>query len=75
VNFSKSKIRVVEVGTVQSYIKILNCNIISIPFSYLRMVIGGNPLRCDMWKMVVDKIRKRLAKWKRMNLSFARRVW
>jgi len=73
VNFIKSKIGGVGVtkNYLQRFSKMLNCDTMQLPFSYLGMPIGDNPKKHYMWKDVVEKIRKKLAKWKGKHLSFA----
>ena len=44
-------------------------------FKYLGIQVGGNPRKREFWKEVLDKVRKKLSKWKGKNLIFAGRVW
>jgi len=46
VNFHKSKIRVLGVdrNVIQRYFKVLNCNIIEVPFKYLGLPVEVNPI-------------------------------
>ena len=76
VNFIKSKIGGVGVtkNYLQRFSKMLNCDTMQLPFSYLGMPIGDNPKKHYMWKDVVEKIRKKLAKWKEKHLSFTGRT-
>jgi len=72
VNFIKSKIggQKVEEGIIQRYSEILSCDVMHLPFIYLGMPIGGISRRFVLWREVVDKIKKRLARWKGKYLSF-----
>jgi hypothetical protein len=41
------------------------------PFVYLVLVIGDDPHRLSFWQLMVDCIKKRLSKWKIINLSLS----
>lgn len=47
---------------------------VSLLIRYLGMALGENPNRTETWQLVVDKIRKRLSRWKVNVLSKARHV-
>lgn len=40
-----------------------------LPFTYLEMPLGDNPMKVSFQDSVVDKIRKRLAKWRGLPIS------
>ncbi|CAL5387765.1 unnamed protein product [Camellia sinensis] len=52
----------------------LNCKCQKLPFKYLRMPLGANPGRLKTWKLVVDRVKVKLASWKRRFLSLAGRL-
>ena len=61
VNFHKNSFGAigVEVGVVEGYASMLNCEILSIAFIYFRLPIGINPRRIESWQPVVRKFEKR----------------
>jgi len=58
VNFHKSNIRVLRIDkdTLHNFSCIMNCNIMSIPFTYLGLPIGGNPRKKQLWEPLISKI-------------------
>ncbi|GAU45708.1 hypothetical protein TSUD_86840 [Trifolium subterraneum] len=76
VNFSKS--RVIGVHVVRSFMEgaasFLNCTIGYIPFVYLGLPIGANPMLSSTWDPVVKTIEKRLSSWKNKYVSLGGRV-
>lgn len=58
----------------QVFAKVLNYRIIGVLFIYLGMPIGANPRRVQTWKLVIDKIRKRLSSWKQQQLSIGGKI-
>ena len=76
VNFSKSRLGGVSVRQPQlwMYASILNCEVMKVPFTYLDMEVGGNHRRTNFWGKVIEKIRKRLDRWKGKFLSMAGRI-
>ena len=76
VNFHKSKLAGIKVGrgSLETYMKTLNCGEMQVPFKYLGLQVGGNPRRAQFWDPVVDKIQARLSAWKGRRLSLAGRV-
>jgi len=40
----------------------MNCNVMSLPFTYLGLPLGGNPKKYHTWEGVTQKIRKRSPK-------------
>ncbi|XP_028096961.1 uncharacterized protein LOC114296820 [Camellia sinensis] len=49
---------------------VLNCRNQSLPLVYLGLPLGASPRLKKTWKTVIDKIRAKLASWKRKLLSF-----
>ena len=52
----------------------LNCELLTIPFLYLGILIGANPRGSELWDPIVKKCERKLAKWKQKFLSFRGRV-
>lgn len=52
----------------------LNCKCQKRPFKYLGMPLGANPGRLKTWKPIVDRVKVKLASWKRRFLSLAGRL-
>jgi len=46
-----------------------------IPFKYLGLQVGGNSRKKIYRKGVIEKVSKKLCKWKGKHLSFTRRVF
>jgi len=42
----------------------LNCIFMNLPFKYLGVPIGGNHNRLIFWNGLIDKVRKKLLRWK-----------
>ncbi|XP_028064362.1 uncharacterized protein LOC114267521 [Camellia sinensis] len=53
---------------------VLNCQNQSLPLAYLGLPLGASPRLKKTWKPVIDKIRAKLASWKRKLLSFGGRL-
>jgi len=66
VNFSKNMLGGVGINQLhmRNYASMLNCDVMKTPFKYLGMEIGGNHRRIIFWEGIIDKIRKRLDRWK-----------
>jgi hypothetical protein len=52
----------------------LNCKRVTIPFSYLGLLVGENPRRASTWDPVVDRLRKRLRSWGNRYVSLGGRT-
>ncbi|CAL5369282.1 unnamed protein product [Camellia sinensis] len=52
----------------------MHCVTQKLPIKYLGLPLGANPRRTKTWQNVVDKVKSRLALWKRKLLSFAGRL-
>ncbi|XP_028110331.1 uncharacterized protein LOC114308845 [Camellia sinensis] len=76
INFHKSVVCGVGVSTemMDGFAAVLNCKIKSLPLSYLGLPLGANPRKKATWKPIVDKVKSKLAGWKRKMLSFAGRL-
>ena len=53
---------------------VLNCEVMTTPFKYLRMLVGGSHKRGAFWGGVIDKFKSRLSKWKSRLLSLVGRI-
>nr|KYP35530.1 Retrovirus-related Pol polyprotein LINE-1 [Cajanus cajan] len=76
VNFSKSTLMGYNVESQQLQImaSILHCRVGSTPFSYLGLPIGANHRMISTWHPVIEKVKKRLSRWKCTTLSFGGRI-
>ena len=76
INFHKSKVGGVGVGEDELLrsSNILNCGLTNVQFKYLGVCVGGNPRRKQFWELVMNKIKKKLTRWKGRFLSFVGRV-
>ena len=52
----------------------LPCKMAKLPIFYLGIPFGANPRKISTWKLVVEKIEKRLAMWKNKSLFRAGRL-
>ena len=76
VNFNKSMLTGVNIPStwLSEAASVLNCRTGTIPFVYLRLLIGGDSRRLNFWKPVVDRIVARLSSWNHKFLSFGGRL-
>ena len=76
VNFMKSKLGGVGVKqiSIQRFATILNCEVMTIPFVYLGLPIGGCHKKKEFWAGVIDRVKRRLSSWKGRLLSMAGRI-
>ncbi|CAL5382198.1 unnamed protein product [Camellia sinensis] len=76
INFHKSVVCGVGISdeVTQVFASKLCCLCRKLPIKYLGLPLGANPRRKKAWQPIVDKIRSKLALWKRKLLSFAGRL-
>nr|GEX76746.1 RNA-directed DNA polymerase, eukaryota [Tanacetum cinerariifolium] len=76
INMCKSKIMGVHVDgdMVKNAAKKLGCLVLKTPFSYLGSIVGGSMHRRQSWIDIVDKVKKRLSKWKLQSLFIGGRL-
>jgi len=76
INFHKSKLAGINVlkSNMVCYMKTLNCDQMSVPFSYLGLEVGGNPRKKKFWDPVLNKLKSRLSVWKGRFLSMTGRL-
>jgi len=64
----------VDQDEARRYAKVLNCNIMTIPFVYLGLPVGADARKVNTWELVIDKMRKKLTPWRRKHLPFGGRI-
>lgn len=76
VNFHKSKLAgvVVDRECLGRFASILHCKLMTIPFVYLGIPVGGRLKSLALWEPVIKKMRGRLSLWKQKHISFGGRV-
>nr|GFD50988.1 RNA-directed DNA polymerase, eukaryota, reverse transcriptase zinc-binding domain protein [Tanacetum cinerariifolium] len=52
----------------------LGCQVLTSPFIYLGIKVGGTMSRVQAWQEVVEKVKTRLSKWKMKTLSIGGRL-
>ncbi|XP_028113696.1 uncharacterized protein LOC114311727 [Camellia sinensis] len=76
INYPKSVLCGVGISdsSLHEFASVLHCKAQKLPLKYLGLPLGASPRRKKTWKPVIDKIKLRLAGWKRRSLSFASRL-
>ncbi|CAL5342156.1 unnamed protein product [Camellia sinensis] len=76
INFHKSLLCGVGLSDdeVNQFTSIFNCRSHKHPFSYLGLPLEANPSRKSTWQPVIEKVKRKLATWKRKVLSYAGRL-
>ncbi|GKE13007.1 RNA-directed DNA polymerase, eukaryota, partial [Tanacetum coccineum] len=76
INMCKSKIMGVHVDgdMVKNAAKKIGCLVLKTPFSYLGSIVGGSMHCRQSWIDIVEKVKKRLSKWKLQSLSIGGRL-
>ncbi|GJV12474.1 RNA-directed DNA polymerase, eukaryota [Tanacetum coccineum] len=76
INLHKSKLMGIGINSsvVESAANIIGCSILSSPFKYLGVKVGGNMSRIISWDEFISKVSSRLSKWKLKNLSIGGRL-
>nr|GFA98188.1 RNA-directed DNA polymerase, eukaryota [Tanacetum cinerariifolium] len=76
INMSKSKILGVHVDNVKvsRAANKLSCLVLKTPFLYLGSCVGGAMHRLQAWNDIVDRVRRRLSKWKMKMLLIGGRL-
>jgi hypothetical protein len=70
INLGKSEIVPIgEVEDVEGLAQLLGCRVGSLPMTYLGMPLDASYKSVSTWKVVVEKMERKLAGWKRMYLS------
>ncbi|GJT47412.1 RNA-directed DNA polymerase, eukaryota, reverse transcriptase zinc-binding domain protein [Tanacetum coccineum] len=76
INMGKSKIMGVHVDNAKvsrAAVK-LGCLILKAHFSYLGSIVGGDMNKLQTWNDIVDRVKRRLSKWKMTTLSIRGRL-
>ncbi|GJS11041.1 RNA-directed DNA polymerase, eukaryota, reverse transcriptase zinc-binding domain protein [Tanacetum coccineum] len=76
INMSKSKLMGIEVeaGKVSRAAVKLGCLVLKTPFLYLGSYVAGDMHIIQSWEDIVDRVRRRLSKWKIKMLSIGGRL-
>ncbi|GJV98261.1 RNA-directed DNA polymerase, eukaryota [Tanacetum coccineum] len=76
INMCKSKIMGIEVdnGKVSRAATKFGCLVLKAPFLYLGSYVGGDMNKIQSWKDIIDRIRRRLSRWKMKMLSIGGRL-
>nr|GEW07627.1 hypothetical protein [Tanacetum cinerariifolium] len=76
ISMSKSKIMGVNVDCdkVNRAAVRLGCLVLKTPFSYLGSIVGGHMSWKHTWNEIVERVKKRLSKWKMKTLSIGGRM-
>ncbi|KAF5466388.1 hypothetical protein F2P56_016314 [Juglans regia] len=70
VNFDKSEmVPVGKVNNISQLASTLGCKVSSLPMNYLGLPLGAASRAILIWDMVIERIERRLARWKRLYLS------
>ena len=70
VNMSKSEmVPIWEVTNLSYLVDILSCRIGTLPMTYLGMPLGSSFKALGVWNPIVEKVERRLARWKKLYLS------
>lgn len=74
-NLGKSKmVTVEELWNIICLANLLGCKFASLPWKYLRLLLGASFIAKTIWDGVVEKIERRLVGWKRLYLSKGGRI-
>ena len=69
VNVAKSKmVPIGEVNNVHALAKILGCRVGARPMTYLGMPLGGSHKSPSILNLILEKIERKLARWKKLYL-------
>nr|GEW83773.1 RNA-directed DNA polymerase, eukaryota [Tanacetum cinerariifolium] len=76
INVSKSQVLGIGVPSdiVQQGASRIGCDIMKMPFKYLRVMVGDNMSRLSAWSNSIQKIHAKLSKWKVKTLSIGGRL-
>ena len=70
VNVGKSEIVPIgEVSNIHNLANILHCRVGSLPMIYLGMPLGTSYKTASIWSLILKRMEKKLAGWKRLYLS------
>jgi len=70
INLGKSEIIPIgEIEDVEGLVQLLGCQVASLPMTYLGLPLDASYKTVSIWNGVIEKMERRLARWKRMYLS------
>ena len=71
INWERFAVRGINVddGKLLSVAARLNCKVEHLPLVYLGLPLGGCLKEVEFWQPVIDKLQRKLDKWRRYNLS------
>ena len=70
VNVAKSEmVPIGEVNNVHALVEILGCRVGVLPMTYLGMLLGASYKSPSIWNLILEKIERKLAGWKKLYLS------
>lgn len=64
----------VEEGNLCRFTNILGCKIEVWPIKCLGLPLGGKPSSISFWDLVIERIQKKLARWKKSYISLGGRI-
>ncbi|GJV36397.1 reverse transcriptase domain, reverse transcriptase zinc-binding domain protein [Tanacetum coccineum] len=72
VNLNKSLVYGVGVpkNEIEGMARWMGCCVGEFPFTYLGLPIGSNMRRVSAWRLVMEKVKKRLSEWRAKSMSF-----
>jgi len=56
-------------GDVEGLVSILGCGVASLPIKYLGLPLAAQYKASNIWSSIIEKMKNRLAGWKRLYLS------
>ena len=72
---SKSEmVPISEVNNVRALVEILDCRVGSLLMTYLGMPLGASLKGPSIWSPILEKIERKLARWKKLYLSIGGRL-
>ncbi|OWM91409.1 hypothetical protein CDL15_Pgr017327 [Punica granatum] len=74
INMERSEIVLVRSNYAAALADILDCKIGSFPLNYLGLPVGAGARNKDVWNVIIDRMERKLAGWKKMHLSKGARL-
>ena len=77
-NINFNKLALITFGCEEAWVeeirRMMHCLVVKLPIAYLGIPLGASPHRVETWKLMIEKIKKRLPLWKEKLLSRAGRL-